>query len=79
MSELTRRDTSRSEETWLVYLEDVHIGTIGLRAGAPSDAEQWAGAAASFPDRGVGPAPRARLRRRDLYLKPKAAAKLHRR
>jgi hypothetical protein len=42
MSELTRRrDTSRNEETWLIFLEDVHIGTIGRRAGVPRDAEQW--------------------------------------
>ena len=42
MSELTRRrDTSRNEETWLIFLKDVHIGTIGRRAGVPSDAEQW--------------------------------------
>jgi len=42
MSELTlRRDTSRNEETWLIFLEDVHIGNIGRRAGVPSDAEQW--------------------------------------
>ena len=42
MSELTRRrDTSRNEETWLILLEDVHIGTIGRRAGVPTDAEQW--------------------------------------
>ena len=34
MSELTRRrDTSRNEETWLIFLEDVHIGNIGRRAG----------------------------------------------
>src|SRR5829696_8801855 len=42
MSELTRRrDTSRNEETWLIFLEDLHIGTIGRRAGVPTDAEQW--------------------------------------
>ena len=42
MSELTRRrDTSRNEETWLIFLEDVHIGTIGRRVGVPTDAEQW--------------------------------------
>ena len=42
MSELTRRrDTSRNEETWLIFLEDVHIGTIGRRAGVPIDAKQW--------------------------------------
>jgi hypothetical protein len=42
VSELTRRhDTSRNEETWLIFLEDAHIGTIGRPAGAPTDAEQW--------------------------------------
>jgi hypothetical protein len=42
MSELSRlRDTSRSEETWLVFLEDIHIGTIGRRAGVLTDAEPW--------------------------------------
>jgi hypothetical protein len=41
MSELTRRsDTSRNEETWLIFLEDVHIGTIGRRAGVPNDVDQ---------------------------------------
>lgn len=42
MSELSRhRDTSRSGETWLVFLDGIHIGTIGRRAGALTDAEQW--------------------------------------
>jgi hypothetical protein len=42
MRELTRRrDTSRNDETWLIFLEDVHIGTIGRRAGVPTNAEQW--------------------------------------
>jgi hypothetical protein len=42
MTELTRRrDTSRNDETWLIFLEEVHIGTIGRRAGVPTDVEQW--------------------------------------
>ena len=36
-----RRDTLRNEETWLIFLADVHIGTIGRRAGVPNNAEQW--------------------------------------
>ena len=63
MSELTRRrDTSRNEETWLIFLEDVHIGTIGRRAGVPTDAEQWGWRCGiSGSPRIEAPAPRARL------------------
>ena len=78
MSELTRRrDTSRNEETWLIFLEDVHIGTIGDAPASPSMPSNGAGAAASFQDRNVAPVPRARLR--TSIRRGSQAAKLYRR
>jgi hypothetical protein len=39
---LTRRRSSDSHrEVWLVYLDDVQIGTIGERAGVPVGVDRW--------------------------------------
>jgi hypothetical protein len=77
MSELTRRrDTARNAETWLIFLEDVHIGTIGRRAGVPTDAEQWGWRCGFLSGSRRGARAEGRLRtsiRRDLNLKPPGA------
>jgi hypothetical protein len=77
MSELTRRrDTARNAETWLIFLEDVHIGTIGRRAGVPTDAEQWGWRCGFLSGSRRGARAEGRLRtsiRRDLNLKPLGA------
>jgi hypothetical protein len=36
-----RRDPDARQESWLVYYGDVHVGSIGLRSGNPSDTDQW--------------------------------------
>jgi hypothetical protein len=42
MPELTRRRSpDRHQERWLIYYGDVHVGTIGERAGVPVDVDQW--------------------------------------
>ena len=42
MSALTRRrDRQSSQETWLVYYGDVHVGTIGQRSGNPTTTDPW--------------------------------------
>jgi hypothetical protein len=37
-----RRDREAHAESWHVYYGDVRVGTIGMRAGVPVDADQWA-------------------------------------
>ena len=36
-----RRSDNPHHETWHVYYGDVHVGTIGERAGVPVDVDQW--------------------------------------
>jgi hypothetical protein len=36
-----RRDKDRQAEHWLIFADDIHIGSIGARSGAPVHAEQW--------------------------------------
>jgi hypothetical protein len=36
-----RRSDNDHQETWHVYYGDVHVGTIGERAGFPIDEDQW--------------------------------------
>jgi hypothetical protein len=44
MPALTRRRSDNPHhEVWLVYFGDVHVGTIGERAGVPVDADQSCG------------------------------------
>ena len=42
MTNLTRRRSDNPHQvTWHVYCGDVHVGTIGERAGVPVDVDQW--------------------------------------
>jgi hypothetical protein len=42
MPSLTRRRSDNPHQiTWHVYYDDVRVGTIGERAGAPVDVDQW--------------------------------------
>lgn len=36
-----RRGDNPHEETWQIDFTDVRIGTIGVRAGVPVQADQW--------------------------------------
>jgi len=50
MSNLTRRRSdSPHRETWHVYYGDIHVGTIGERAGVPVDREQWQWSCGFYP------------------------------
>jgi hypothetical protein len=50
MSVLTRRRSAdRHHETWHVYYDDVHVGTIGERAGVPIDVDQWGWSCGFYP------------------------------
>jgi hypothetical protein len=50
MPALTRRRSDNPhQETWLVYLGDVHVGTIGERAGVPVGVDQWAWSCGFYP------------------------------
>jgi hypothetical protein len=42
MTTLTRRrDRQSHQEAWLIYYDDVHVGTIGLRSGNPTTTDPW--------------------------------------
>jgi hypothetical protein len=50
MPSLTRRRSDdRHQETWHVYFGDVHVGTIGERAGVPVDVDQWKWSCGFYP------------------------------
>jgi hypothetical protein len=50
MPALTRRRSDNPHhETWHVYYEDVHIGTIGERAGVPVDVDRWQWSCGFYP------------------------------
>ena len=50
MSALTRRRSDNPHQvTWHVYYGDVHVGTIGERAGAPVDVDQWQWSCGFYP------------------------------
>jgi hypothetical protein len=34
-----RRNPDARQESWLIHYGDVHVGTIGLRLGSPSDTD----------------------------------------
>jgi hypothetical protein len=36
-----RRDRDASQETWLIFYDGVHVGTIGLRSGNPTTFPGW--------------------------------------
>ena len=50
MPSLTRRRSDNLHQvTWHVYFEDVHVGTIGERAGVPFDVDQWQWSCGFYP------------------------------
>jgi hypothetical protein len=69
-----RREPEAREECWHIYFGDVRVGAIAIKAGAPSDVDQWGWVcgfhAGSYPgEQLIGSAPdfeqaRAALRRR---------------
>jgi hypothetical protein len=55
MTALTRRRSDNShQETWSIYFDDVRIGQIGMRAGVPTSAEQWAWSLGFYPGTDIG-------------------------
>ena len=47
---LTRRRSDNPHQvTWHVYFGDVHVGTIGERAGVPVDVDQWQWSCGFYP------------------------------
>src|SRR5262245_32447300 len=36
-----RRDHTRQQEHWRIFCDDIELGSIGIRAGVPTHAEQW--------------------------------------
>ena len=57
MPALTRRRSDNPhQETWHVYYCDVHVGTIGERAGVPVHLDQWKWSCGFYP--GCGPSER---------------------
>jgi hypothetical protein len=50
MPALTRRcDPDARHESWRVYYGDIHVGTIGLRAGVPASVDQWSWSCPFYP------------------------------
>ena len=50
MPELTRRRSDNEHrETWHVYYGDIHVGSIGERAGVPTRADQWSWGLGFYP------------------------------
>jgi hypothetical protein len=49
MPQLTRRRYPERPDCWHVYYGDVHVGTIGERAGVPVDVDQWGWACGFYP------------------------------
>jgi hypothetical protein len=47
----------------LIYFGDVHVGTIGRRAGVPTSAPQWGGSCGGFYPAWAMPLPTQRPRR----------------
>jgi hypothetical protein len=50
MPSLTRRRSDNPHQvTWHVYYDDVHVGTIGERAGVPVDVDRWKWSCGFYP------------------------------
>lgn len=50
MPALTRRRADNPHvETWHIYRDDVHIGTIGRRPGVPNSSDQWGWSIGFYP------------------------------
>jgi len=41
-------------ETWLIFYGDVHVGTIGERAGVPVNVNKWGWSVGFYPGCGPG-------------------------
>ena len=55
MAALTRRrDRKTSQEAWLIYYGDVHVGTIGLRSGNPTTTDPWSWHCGFYPGSNPG-------------------------
>jgi hypothetical protein len=50
-----RRDPDANHETWLIHYDDIHVGSIAMRAGVPVDKDQWGWSVGFQPasDRGL--------------------------
>jgi hypothetical protein len=50
MPALTRRRYPEArEECWHIYFDDVHVGTIAIRAGIPHDEDPWGWSCGFYP------------------------------
>src|SRR5258708_23796023 len=54
----SRRSRDAHAESWQIFYGDVHVGTIGVRAGVPNDVDQWGWSCGFYP--GSEPATAAR-------------------
>ncbi|WP_143035725.1 hypothetical protein [Bradyrhizobium sp. Rc2d] len=50
-----RRDPDARQERWLIF-GDVHVGTIGLRSGNPTDTDPWQWRCGFYPGSDPGEA-----------------------
>jgi hypothetical protein len=50
-----RRDPDANQETWLIHYDDIRVGSIAMRAGVPTDKDQWGWSVGFYPasDRGL--------------------------
>ncbi len=44
-----RRDFDVQHERWRVFFGDIQIGVIGVRAGLPTNVDQWSWSCRSYP------------------------------
>ena len=44
-----RRDPAAHDETWLIHYDDVHVGTIRMRTGVPTNVDQWGWTIGFYP------------------------------
>lgn len=50
MSKLTRRRIKdQHAEQWLIFADDIRIGSIGMRSGVPTHVDQWQWNIAPYP------------------------------
>jgi hypothetical protein len=49
MRSFARRSDSLHIVTWHFYFGDVHVGTIGERAGVPVDVDKWGRSCGLYP------------------------------
>lgn len=50
MASLTRRrENGWQAQHWLIFADDIRIGSIGMRTGVPVHAEQWPWTVAAYP------------------------------